>query len=196
MKHLILLIVVMAGAAAHAQQQPANCLKLKKVKLPQHVLHQRTQVLAEVTLKVKNCHIVEDHQQTTVTFESKPGLDVTLDEVAFRRPKDAGVGESSTNVKEVVLLLTLAASPDFPVGKTTLHGMLTYQAVGNGGAVAPETVALDVPVKVAPLPQEKPLTERNGFMKGLEVVGEIVVGIIILPILLIYCPLSGQCPSC
>jgi hypothetical protein len=57
-------------------------------------------------------------------------------------------------------------------------------------------VALDVPVKVAPLPQEKPVTEPNGFMKGLEVVGEIVVGIIILPIMLIYCPLSGQCPSC
>jgi hypothetical protein len=166
------------------------------VKILQHVLHQRTQVLAEVTLQVKNCYIVEDHQQTTVTFESMPGLYVTLDDVAFQRPKDAGAGESSTNVKEVAVWLKLAASPDFPVGKTTLHGMLTYQAVGNGGAVAPETVALDVPVKVAPLPQEKPLTERNGFMKGLEVAGQIVVGIIILPIMLIYCPLSGQCPSC
>src|ERR1051326_1141968 len=193
MKSALVFIVMLVSCAAHAQQQPANCLELKKVKIPQHVLHQHGQIQAEGTLKVKNCYIVEDHQQTTVTFESKPGLDVTLDDVAFRRPKNAGVGESSTNVKEVAVLLNLAASPDFPVGETTLHGMLTYQAVRNGAAVAPETVALDVPLKVAPFAPEEPFTEPNGFMKGLEVVGENVVGIIALPIMLIYCPLSGEC---
>jgi len=196
MKSALVFIVMLVSCAAHAQQQPANCLKLKKVKLPQHVLHQRTQVLAEVTLKVKNCLIVEDHQQTTVTFESMPGLHVTLDDVVFQRPKDAGVGESSTNVREVVLLLNLAASPGLLVGETTLHGMLTYQAIRNGAAVAPETVALDVPLEVAPPVHEKLFQEPNAFVKGLEVFGEIVVGIIALPIMLIYCPLSGQCPDC
>ena len=194
MKHMILVIAVLAGSA-QAQQQPANCLELKKVKIADHVLHQQGQTQAELTLKVKNCSIVEEHAQTTVTFESKPGLDITLDDIAFRRFDDGSVGESSTKVKEVSVSLKLTASPDLPVGESTLHGMLTYQAA-NGGVGAPETLDFNVPLKVAPPKPYQPPKKPSGFVKGLEIAAEIVVGIPLLLVMMIWCPISGECPDC
>jgi hypothetical protein len=197
MKHLILIIAVLTGSApAFAQpQQPGNCLEFKKVKIA-HLLHQHGQTQAEITLKVKNCEIVEDRRQTSATFESKPGLEVTFGGVHFRRPKDEGEGESAPRVKEVSVWLTLAAAPDFPVGETTVHGMLTYQAVRNGAAATPETLSLSVPLKVAPLTPDKPVKEHNGLVKGLEAVAIIVAAIPIVVFMMIYCPISGQCPDC
>lgn len=185
------LALTLAPMAAHGED-PQACLELKKVKIADHVLHQQGETQAELTLKVNNCEIIEDHQQTTVSFESKPGLEVALENVAFHRPNE---GESSNQVKELTVTLKLTASPELPVGESTLHGTLTYQAI-NGGPVAPETVALNIPFKVAPPKPPKTYKEPSGFVKGLEVAGEIVVGIIALPIMLIYCPLSGQCPDC
>ena len=194
MKHLILVIAMLAAAAAAHAQQP-NCLVLKKVKIADHVLHQQGETLATLTLKVKNCEIIADHQQTTVTFESLRGLDVALDDIAFRRPEDEDQGASLNQVREVTVILKLTASPDFPVGETTLHGMLTYQAV-SGGSVVPKTVGLSIPVKVEWPQPPKQHTEPNAFVQGLEIAGEIMLGIIALPIMLIYCPLSGECPTC
>ena len=196
MKHLVLVIAILAGSApVQAQQQTANCLELKKVKIADHVLHQDGYTQATLTLKVKDCEIIEDHQQTAVAFESKPGLEVTLYDIAFGRPDDGSIGASSTRVKEVTVFLKLIASQELPVGESTLRGILTYQAI-SGGAVAPKTLALSIPFKVAPPKPYNADKERSGFIEGLEVVGQIVVGIIALPIVLLYCPLSGEWPTC
>ena len=98
-------------------------------------------------------------------------------------------------MKEIAVSLKLTASPDLPVGESTLHGMLTYQAA-KGGVVAPETLAFSVPLKVAPPKPYQPPNEPSGFVKGLEIVGEIVVGIPLLLVMMIWCPISGECPNC
>ena len=179
MKHLILVIAVLAGSA-QAQQQPKSCLELKKVKVAHHVLRQHGQTQAELTLKVKNCEIVEQRQQTTVTFESKPGLDVTLQSVAFRHFDESAPGHSATEIREVVLFLDLAASTEFPVGESTVHGMLTYQAL-DGGSAVPRNVALNFLLKVAPLPPGKPIKKHSAFVNGLERIGWFFVIIFICP---------------
>lgn len=204
MKSTLLLIVVLASCVAHAQQ-PANCLQLKKVKIADHVLHQEGVTWAELTLKAKDCSVVEEHDRTTVTFASKPGLDVALQNIGFKSSDDEGRGNppAKIKVKEVTVTLRLLASSDLPLGESTMHGMLTYLAVNRAGAVSPETLAFDIPLKVAPpKPYEpyKPHGEPSGFMKGLKQTGVVALGaIIIVPLMLfmlIYCPISGECPTC
>ena len=205
MKHLILLIAILAcSAQAQAQSQPANCLQLKKVKI-NRLLHQEEVTWAELTLKTKDCSVVEEHDRLTVTFVGKPGLDVTLQDIGFKRSDDESGGNSpaEVKVKEVSVTLRLMAAPDLPVGESTLHGMLTYLAVDHAGAVSPETLAFDIPLRVAPpkpykpyKPQDKP----SAFMKGLKQTGVIALEAIIpvpaLLFMLIYCPISGDCPTC
>jgi len=190
MKHLILVIAILAGANQSQAQPTADCLELKKVKISDHVLHQQGWTQATVTFKVKDCEIIEDHQQTTVQFESPRGLDVTLDDIAFRRPDNPAQGASSNQVKEMTVTLKLAASPWLPAGETTLRGMLTYRTV-SGGAVVAKTIGLSIPLKIAPPERDHPV--REGFRNALVVVAEIVGGIVFLPVWLIYCPISRQC---
>ena len=92
--------------------------------------------------------------------------------------------------------LKLIASPDLPVGESSLHGMLTYQAVNGAGVAAPATLAFNIPLKVAPPKPYKPDKESSGFVKGLEIAGEIIAGIPLFIVMLIWCPFSGECPSC
>jgi hypothetical protein len=203
MKHMILLIAILA-CSAQAQQQPANCLQLKKVKIG-HLLHQEGVTWAELTLKTKDCSVVEEHDRLTVTFASKPGLDVTLQDIGFKRSDDGSGGNSpaEVKVKEVSVTLRLMASPDLPVGENTLHGMLSYLAVNHAGAVSPETLAFDIPLKVAPPKPYKPYKphdEPSAFMKGLQQTGvialEAIIAVPVLLFMLIYCPISGDCPTC
>jgi hypothetical protein len=195
MKHLILVIAILAGAASAQAQQSTNCLELKKIKLAGHTLHQQGSTQATLILKVKNCEIIEDHRQTAVAFESRPGLDVTLDDIAFHRPENPG--EGANRVEEIAVVLTLTASPELPLGESTLRGVLTYQAVRNGAAVAPQGQAIAIPLKVAP---PKPPKQKNEFVEGLKSTGEFVAGIALLPVFLVitlvYCPISGECPNC
>lgn len=190
MKILILFALTIA-ATAQAQQHPADCLKLKKVEIASHVIHQHSQTLAELTLKVKNCHIIEEHEQTTITFESKPGLDVTVDDIAFRRSDDG-----TAKIKEVSVAMRLIALPELPVGESTLRGTLTYQALNDAGVIVSERQPFDIPLKIAPPKPYKPDNEPSGFVKGLEIAGEILVGIPLLIVMMIWCPISGQCPDC
>jgi hypothetical protein len=199
MKSTLLLIVVLASCAAQAQQ-PANCLQLKKVKIADHVLHQEGATWAELTLKAKDCSVVEEHDRTTVTFASRPGLDVTPQDIGFKRSDDESGGNPPASVKEVTVTLRLIASPDLPLGESTMHGMLTYLAVNGAGAVSPETLAFDIPLKVAPPKPYKPHDEPSAFMKGLKQTGVIALeAIVVVPVMLfmlIYCPISGECPTC
>jgi hypothetical protein len=203
MKHMILLIAILA-CSAQAQQQSANCLQLKKVKIS-HILHQEGVTWAELTLKTKDCSVVEEHDRLTVTFASKPGLDVTLQDIGFKRSDDGNGANSpaEVKVKEVSVILRLVASPDLPVGENTLHGMLSYRAVNHTGAVSPETLAFDIPLKVAPPKPYKPYKphdEPSAFMKGLQQTGvialEAIIAVPALLFMLIYCPISGDCPTC
>ena len=201
MKYLILFIAILA-CSAQAQQQPANCLQLKKVKI-EHPLHQEGVTWAELTLKTKDCSVVEDHDRTTVTFASKPGLDVTLQDIGFKRSDDHSGGNSPAEVKEISVTLRLLASSELPVGESKLHGVLTYLAVNPAGAISPETLAFDIPFKVAPpkpYKPYKPQDEPSAFVEGLKQTGVIALeAVAIVPILLfmlIYCPISGNCPTC
>ena len=203
MKHMILLIAILV-CSAQAQPQPANCLQLKKVKIG-HLLHQEGVTWAELTLKTKDCSVVEEHGRLTVTFATKPGLDVTLQDIGFKRSDDESGANSpaEVKVKEVSVTLRLIASPDLPVGESTLHGMLSYLAVNHAGAVSPETLAFDIPLKVAPPKPYKPYKphdEPSAFMKGLQQTGvialEAIIAVPALLFMLIYCPISGDCPTC
>ena len=189
MKHILpfVLALTLLPIASRAQE-PQTCLELKKVKIDGRVLRQLESTQAALIFKVRNCEIIEERGQTSVVFESIPGLDVTVEDVAFRRQ------EGGNHVNEVRVTLKLTASPDLLIGETTLHGMLTYQAV-RAGIAAPTTVSLSIPFKVV-LPPAKQPNQSNVFVNGLKIAGEIVVGIPLLLFMMIYCPISGQCPDC
>jgi len=189
MKRILLFIcVLMFAPIASRAQGPPKCMELKKVKIEGHVLRQMESTQAVLIFKVRNCEIIEERGQTSVIFESIPGLDVTVEDVVFRRQ------EGGNRVNEVRVTLKLTASPDLLIGETTLHGMLTYQAV-RARIAAPTTVSLSIPLKVG-LPLAKQPNQSNAFVNGLKIAGEVVVGIPLLLFMMVYCPISGQCPDC
>ena len=194
MKHLILVIAILSGMAQ--AQQPANCLELKKVKITDHLLHQLGDTRAELTFKARNCRLLDIPEKPALTFESQPELTVTVNKVQLRDLDEESAGTGIAKAKEMLIEVKLSAW-NMPVGEHQLRGIVTYQTVNNSGAITPESLAISLPFKVAP---PKPPHQPNEFVEGLKTTGEILTAIVLSPVILvamlIYCPISGNCPDC
>src|SRR5215471_3870670 len=194
MKHLLTVLTVMASWTAQAQQ-PGSCLKLSKIRIADHLLHQYGETRAELTFKARNCYVIEGHP-VVVTFEDKPSLQAVVTGTGFSNFDQESVGTATVKAREMSLAVTLKALPSLPVGEHSLHAMVTYQRLDNSGAVKSETVAIQIPFKVAPPKAYSPVKEHSGFLKGLQITGEIVAGIPLLLVMMVWCPISGNCPTC
>lgn len=195
MKNLLVLLVITASWTAQAQQ--ASCLKLSKIRIADHLLHQAGETRAELIFKARDCYVVGGHDNPTVTFEDKPGLQATLSSTGFAHIDQESVGAPIVKAREMSLVMKLKASAGLPLGEHSLHAMVTYQRLDGSGAIISETVAVQIPFKVAPpKPYNPDHKERSGFIKGLELAGEIVLAVPALLIMAIWCPLSGTCPVC
>jgi len=190
MKHLILIVAMLVASARAQQAGPANCLQLQRVKVDHHLLHQQGETVAELTFKARNCYVVAAAEKPDLAFAAEPGLFVLVKDLSFKHEDEQNPGRA----KEMFVSVTLSASLTVPVGEHQLRGIIKYQTVNSAGDVTPESLAIAIPFKVAPPKVEHPW--RAEFRDGLELFGEVLVGIVVLPIMLIYCPLSGQCPTC
>src|SRR5215470_1230936 len=152
MKHLILVIAILTAVAAQAQQ-PGNCLKLKKVKIDHHMLHQQDETVAQLTFKARNCSLLTGREKPDFTFADEPGLFVGVKDIRFGEADENAAGRT----KEMSVSVKLIASVSLPVGEHELRGIVKYQAVGSAGTITPESLAITIPFKVAPpKPPEKP----------------------------------------
>ena len=194
MKNLLVLLIITASWTAKAQQPP-SCLKLSKIKIADHLLHRAGETRAELTFKAGDCYVVVARfDRTAVTFEDEPGLQADLNSTGFSHIDQLSVGTPMVKAQEMSVMIELKASPDLPLGEHSLHALVTYQRLDSSGAVVPETLAVQIPFKVAaPKVSQK---ERSGFLKGLEIAGEIVLAVPALLIMAVWCPISGTCPTC
>ena len=194
MKLSFLLLIALACGAAQAQQAP--CLELRKVTITNHVLHRQGETEAKLKFKTRNCYVVQGQEQPSATFESKPDLDVAVNSIGFRDFDQTSVGTSAVKARELSLSLRLAASPALPTGEHNLRAMLNYRVARADGTITPETLAFDIPFKVAPAKLPDLNKEPSAFVKGLEIAGIVVIAIPVYVILLVSCLVSGQCGSC
>ena len=202
MKRSILLVIALATAAQ--AQQAIPCLSLSKVTVTGHALRQQESTIAKLTFKARNCAVVDLPARTTATFESSPGLDISVSDVRFKDLDETPASAGSQKARELSLWLTLSASPDFAIGEHTPHGILTYQVIDASGNPAPETLAIDFPFKVVPhKPYEKVAPPDNGtpheesaFVEGLKTAGMVIVGIPIFIALALECMFTGNCWEC
>jgi|SRR5215831_12360707 len=199
MKKSILLVIVLAAAAQ--AQQAVPCLRLSKV--TDNALTQQESTIAKLTFKAQNCAVLHLPDRTTATFESLPGLDTSVMYFLFdldETPASAG----NQKAGELSLLLRLSPSADFAVGEHTFHGLLTYQVLDSSGNPAPETLAIDIPLTVAPHkpyqavapPNNGAPQEESGFVQGLKTAGMVIVGIPIFIVLALVCTFTGNCWEC
>ncbi len=203
MKALLLLVIAIATCAAHAQQ-PTPCLKLSKVKIDRHVLHQQDETMAQLTFKTHGCYVLHGNELPVMTFETKPELDVTLSNTRFAQLDPSSAGTATEKAQEMLVSLKLIASPDLAVGEHTLRGLLTCNVADKSGNVSSETLAIAIPFKVAPhkpyqnvaLPDNGRPHQDSAFVHGLKIAGMIVVGIPLFIAMIIWCPISGQCSTC
>lgn len=195
MKNLLILLVITASWTAQAQQ--ASCLKLSKIRIADHLLHQAGETRAELIFRARDCYVVSGHESPTMTFEDKPGLQAQVAATGLGHFDQESVGTTMVKAREMSVVINLTAWPTFPLGEHSLHAMVTYKRLDSSGAVVPETIAVQIPFKVAPpKPYNPDHKERSGFIKGLELAGEIVLAVPALLIMAIWCPLSGTCPTC
>lgn len=191
MKHLILVIAILTAAAQLQAQQPASCLELKKIKIDHHLLHQQGETQAELTFKARRCSVLQGPEKPDLAFASEPGISVQVREVTFIPVDD----RSSGRAKEMRVSVRLVASPETLVGEHQLHGIMKYQIANSAGDVTPESLAISIPFKVAP-----PKSDKNEFVEGLKTTGlvlaEIAAAPVFLVFMMIWCPISGECPTC
>jgi hypothetical protein len=69
-----------------------------------------------------------------------------------------------------------------------VRAVVAYKVEDKAGNVSPETLAVAIPVKVAP-----PYKAPSDFVKALRIAGEIVMAIPLYLTILFYCP---ECPNC
>jgi hypothetical protein len=192
MKHLILAITILAAGTSQAQEA-TKCLALTKVKLEHHLLHQQDENLAELTFKAHKCYVLEGPEKPGITFAAEPGLYVFAKDVRFTHEE----AQTGGGTKEVRVSVKLLASDTIPVGEHQVRGIVNYQTAGAEGTIAPESLAISIPFKVAP---PRPPARKNGFVKGLKSTGMVLAEIALVPIflvwMLVYCPISGDCPTC
>lgn len=198
MKHLILIIAILTGSThvvAQAQQF-AHCLELKNVKLASHVLHQWGDTRAELTFKARNCQVVDAPQRASIVWETQPGLRAEVSSVGLEDIDQQSAHQPPFRAGKMTITVKLdAVNP--PVGEHELRGIVTYQAVNSAGVTATESLPISMQFKVGPPKQPE---KKNEFVEGLKTTGEVLAGIALTPVvlvmLLIYCPISGECPTC
>jgi hypothetical protein len=195
MKFSFVLLIALACGVAQAQQ-PAPCLELRKVTIAHHVLHRQGQTEAKLKFRARNCYVVQSQEQPSATFESKPDLDVAVNSIGFRDFDQTSVGTSGVKARELSLSLRLAASPALPTGEHNLRAMLSYRAARADGTITAETLAFDIPFKVAPAKLPDLNKEPSAFVSWLQGVGWAVVVIPVYLVMLIPCLITGDCPSC
>ena len=199
MKHLVVVIAILGTLGfAHGQGQPSgNCLELKKVKIADHVVHQWGDTRAELTFKAKNCRVIDTPERATVTWETQPGLAVQVSSIGLEDIDQQSAHHPPFQAGEMTITVNLEAWRDLAVGEHELRGIVTYQAISSSGVIATESLPISLHFEVAP---PKPPKGKNEFVEGLKTTGEVVAGIALLPVflvvMLVYCPISGECPDC
>src|SRR5262249_266460 len=105
-------------------------------------------------------------------------------------------GTAALKAREISTVIYLDATAQSMPGDYTFLGTLHYSTVDSNGTVKPESLAFSFPLEVKP--PERPEGE-NAFVEGLKNTGKMTAAIALLPIalllVLIYCPISGQCPA-
>jgi hypothetical protein len=203
MKSLLISLIAIAACTAQAQQ-PGPCLKLSKVRIDRHVLHQQDETTGQLTFKTRGCYILHGNELPVMTFEPKPELDVTLSNARFGRVDPSSVGTATEKAEEMLVTLRFIASPDLAVGEHTLRALLTYNVEDKSGKVSSEALAIAIPFKVAPhkpyekvaLPENDRPHEESAFVHGLKIAGMIVVGIPLFIALAVMCLTTGNCWEC
>lgn len=201
MKRSILLLIALTAAAQ--AQQPAPCLKLSKVNITDHALRQQESTIARLTFKAQHCAVAGLRDSTGASFESLPGLDISVSDVGFKLSNETPTIIGIQKAQELSLFLNLSASPDLTVGEHALHGLLTYQAIDASGNPALETLAISFPFKVVPHKPYKTVApldfgrphKESPFMHGLKITGMVIVAVPIFIVLAVQC-LFGNCWEC
>jgi hypothetical protein len=161
MKRLILFVIAIAAAAQ--AQQPTPCLKLKKVKIDGHVLHQNGAARVQLVFTAQHCYVYSGSplgaQMPEFEVESQPGLGIEMGASGAAR-FDQSTGDF-LRAQEISLDLNVLASPELELGEHKVPGVVRYQVIDEVGNLSPETLSFDIPLKVD-TPRTKPAAGSYG----------------------------------
>lgn len=153
MKALFILLMALA-TGAHAQQ-PTPCLKLKKTEIEKRVLHQNGATQATLTFEGKHCYVLNKsenigRQGPVLEVTTPPGISATAEGVGAVLFDPEKVRLADFKPGQIAAKLHLTATPEAALGRHSLPVLVHYQVMDGLGNDHDETIAFDVPVKVAP----------------------------------------------
>jgi len=153
MKSLFVSLIVIATCAAQAQQ-PAPCLKLSKVTVEKHVLHQDSEADVNLVFVGQHCYVfsgspAQGRQWPVFELQSEPGLTVSTAFAGLSRFDQTTVGASILRAGEVEVRVHLAASSDFALGGHKLPGLIRYKVMDGLGNISDQALSFEVPITVA-----------------------------------------------
>ncbi len=159
MKRLLLFLVALTAAAQ--AQQPEPCLKLSKVKVDGHELHQNGAAIVHLVFTARDCYVYSGTplraQMPEFEVESQPGLQIEMGPRGAARFDQSTVHTGSLRAQEISLDLNVISSPELELGEHKVPGVAHYQVVDEMGNRSPENLAFHIPLKVD-TPRTKPAT--------------------------------------
>lgn len=152
MKALIL-ATILAATVAHAQQT-APCLKLTKVKVDNHVLHQNSATQIKLTFEGQHCYvfsgsIARPNEWPFIDFEGVPGIAIeSTHGLDAARLDQSSAGAGTFRAQELSASFNVIAFPGLELGEHKIPGHIHYQVVDSQGNMSDETLAFEFPLQV------------------------------------------------
>ncbi|HKD81992.1 MAG TPA: hypothetical protein VKH81_20025 [Candidatus Angelobacter sp.] len=152
MKALILATIVVA-TAVHAQQS-TPCLKLTKVKVDNHVLHQTDTTQLHLTFVGQHCYVFRGslgrpNEWPFIDFKNVPGMVIEsthgLDASRLDQSSD---GAKTFRAQELSGTFNVTAVSGLELGEYKIPGEIHYKVVDSQGTMSNETLAFEIPLKV------------------------------------------------
>ncbi len=198
MKRILPFIFALALAPMVSRaQEPQRCLELKNVKIAGHNLRPGNDAHAELAFKARDCQLVDGPEKPIMTLEAESGMSATPSKLRFQHHGAPIAGTTAMKAKELSVEIKLATAWGLPSGEHKVQGVVNYQVVDGTGTIKPESLTFAFPFQVAPA---RLGGDQNSFVQGLKNTGVVVAEIALFPLIalfmLIYCPISGECPDC
>jgi len=184
--YVLLFIVALFLLLSSAHAEETQCLTVKKISSSHHALQQGGNIEVSAKLAASHCRIPIDAigaiERPTLSVQAPEGFQSFLPVVEMEGIEDAPPGSHTWMAHEVIVQFKLHALREAPAGKHAVPATLTYTAIDEQGNSSSHSLALSIPVKVVPPPRPGFWDEHRTARDALVLTGEVLLGIIVLPL--------------
>jgi hypothetical protein len=184
--YVLLFIVALFLLLSSAHAEETQCLIVKKISNSHRTLQQGGDIVLTARLVTSHCRIPIDAvgavKRAVLSVEAPDGFRAGQPTIEIGEIEDSPVTGPTWMAHEMTVRIPLHAYYGAPAGGTAVPATLTYTAIDEQGNSGSHSLALSIPVQVVPPPKPGFWDEHRTARDALVLTGEVLLGIIVLPL--------------